>query len=140
MTDTLSDHHRRQIASLAAVIAPGWQHMPSADDIALSGAPLDRVLQARPDLLTPLCAMLGSISKLEPEAGLRYLEREEPQDFQTLLTVVAAAYHMHPSVMAALGYHGQEAQSLPRDGFGAEEEVMEMMAKPPRYRRPPQDT
>lgn len=45
--------------------------------------------------------------------------RVRPCDYRRRY-LVCGAYYLHPTVKAALGYHGQEALTLPRGGFGAE--------------------
>ncbi len=131
----LDDQSRAQLAELAEVIAPRWGDLPAASEIALSQAPLDRVLALRPDLLAPLKAVLDRVRGRPPEAAMEKLESTDAAGLHTLLTVVAGAYYAHPDVRAALHYSGQQAQSLPRDGFGAEELVIEMMQQPPIYRK-----
>jgi len=49
---------------------------------------------------------------------------------------VAAAASPHEDVRALLGYDGQQAQTLSRGGFGAEELVLKLMEQPKRYRDP----
>ena len=110
--------------------------MPSAGDIDLANAPLDKVLRARPDLLEPLCRLLDSFGSDAMEIAVPSLERDEPQAFEMLMQVVAGAYYMDAHVRSLLGYDGQRALTLPRSGFGAEELLMEMMESPPRYRDP----
>jgi len=133
---SLNSHRRGRLAAVADVILPRAEGMPSASDIDLANAPLDKVLLARPDLLEPLCQSLDSLSSDAIETNVPSLARDEPQAFEVLMQVVAGAYYMDTHVRSLLGYDGQRALSLPRSGFGAEELLMEMMESPPRYRDP----
>ncbi|MBI1386582.1 MAG: hypothetical protein GC150_16870 [Rhizobiales bacterium] len=130
----LGPSQRATLAGLAALIAPAHSAMPGADELALSGAPTDAVLAARPDLLAPLSRLLEKLAGTAPEAALERIEAEQPGELTLLMQVVAGAYYLDRRVQAALAYNGQQALSLPRDGFGAEELVMEMMERPAMYR------
>ncbi|MFO1171362.1 MAG: hypothetical protein U1E49_10385 [Hyphomicrobiaceae bacterium] len=127
---------RRAIAMLADVMIPRTSAMPGAHDIALADAPLDRVLKHRPDL----APMLDALPELGPnetvEAYLTRLDTAEGRLYQALLQAVLGAYYMHPEVKRRLGYHGQQAVTLPRGGFGGEELIESMMSQSPRYRNP----
>lgn len=103
----LSDAERAVLAGLAEIIAPAWKTMPSAADIALSQAPIDRALQARPDLLLPLRTLLAEFAGADPGIALDRLRHERPADLAKLMQAVAGAYYMHERVRDALGYKGQ---------------------------------
>ena len=103
----LSPDERTLLAALADVIAPRWNSLPSASDIDLAGEPLDRALQARPDLIEPLRALLLEIEASPPVDAIHHLQRARPAQFHVLMQVVAGAYYMNEKVRAALGYPGQ---------------------------------
>lgn len=132
----LNSHHRARLAAIADIIVPRAGGMPSASDIDLVNAPLDKVLRARPDLLEPLRQMLDSLNGEVIEKTVTGLQRSEPETFDVLMQVVAGAYYIDSHVRRLLGYDGQRALSLPRSGFGAEELLMVVMESPPRYRDP----
>lgn len=132
----LSADARTRIAGLADAIVPRSAEMPSASDVDLAGEPLDKALKARPDLV----AMLERLPEREPQqAPAAYLDdtaRSDAAAHDALLQAVLGAYYMHPEVKRRLGYHGQQALTLPRGGFGGEELIEQVMSSPPRYRRP----
>ncbi len=94
---------RTPLAGLADVIAPRWNNLPSASDIDLTGEPLDRALQARPDLIEPLRALLLEIVASRPVDAVDHLQRARPAQFHVLMQVVAGAYYMNEKVREALG-------------------------------------
>ena len=53
-----------------------------------------------------------------------------------LLTVICGAYFLVAEVQQAIEYTGQQAITLDRGGFGAEELTMKQMELPKRYRDP----
>jgi hypothetical protein len=131
----LTPVQRASLAKLAEFIVPAAADMPSASDVALAGAPLDRVLKVRPDLFAPLARLLDSVEGRAGADTLEHLDTSGDPDFEALLQAVLGAYYMHPDVRRMIGYRGQEARALPRAGFGAEDLVAEMMGGHPRYRR-----
>jgi len=130
----LNSSHRHRLASIADLMLPRADGMPSASDIDLVNSPLDKVFRARPDLIRPLRQILDSLRSDTTETDLRLMQRDEPEAFELLFEVVAGAYYMDAKVRRLLGYDGQRALTLPRSGFGAEELLIEMMESPPRYR------
>jgi len=127
---TLSEKHRAVIAEIAALILPGGNGQPAAKDIAIECEPIDRVLKSRADLAGPFIAILDNYDTLA-ESFLHELSNAE---FNLLMTVLCAAYVMDKRVRNALNYPGQQALTLDRGGFGAEELVMELMHQPKRFR------
>lgn len=107
--------------------------MPSAGDIGLAGAPLDRVLRARPDLSALLASLMDS---LPDQASGMAVQSLSAAALELLMVVAGGAYTLDPRVRAVLGYPGQEARLLPRAGFGAEDLVAAMLDAPPRRRDP----
>jgi hypothetical protein len=105
----LSRDERALLAGLADVIAPQWNHLPSASDIDLTGEPLDRALHARPDLIEPLRVLLREIEASRPADAVDHLQRVRPAQFHVLMQVVAGAYYMNEKVREALRYPGQRS-------------------------------
>lgn len=110
--DLLTAGERTRLAALAEVIVPRWKAMPSAGEIDLAGAPLDRALEARPDLLAPLRALLAEVDIADPAGAVGRLEREAPEAFRALMQAVAGAYYADPRVWKLLGYGGQQRRPL----------------------------
>lgn len=125
----MTDTQRATFAALADLLIPAAHGMPAASAIGLSGAPLDRVLRARPDLEAPLCSALDALPK--------GLDGATPAQLDLLLLVAGCAYTADPRIKALLGYPGQDGRSLPRAGFGAEDLAMVMMERPPMWRPAP---
>lgn len=130
MNEPLGSAQRRALVALAAAILPGSETQPSAADIQIEQAPIDRALASRPDLVPALRRILDG-STDDPE---RYLHALDDADFGLLMTMICSAWSMDGRVRKALGYQGQEALTPNRGGFGAEELVLEMMEQPKRYR------
>lgn len=128
------DEYRSILGEIADVILPQWKHMPAATSIDIANEPIDAVLRLRSDLLSNLVQVLSLIKEDDIESSLEHLQDNSPHLVLALMTTITGAYYMNKTVQEALGYSGQQAQSLPRDGFGAEELVVEMMDMPPRYR------
>lgn len=110
--DRLTVEERIRLAALGEVIVPRWNAMPSAGDIDLAGAPLDRALGTRPDLLAPLRALLADIDIADPAGAVGRLEREAPEAFRALMQAVAGAYYADPRIWELLGYRGQQRRPL----------------------------
>lgn len=129
------EHERRALAGIAEVLIPRADGMPSAGDLDLVNRPLDRVLRARPDLALPIKRLAAECGG-DPRQAVLSLELRDPQLFEALLQAVLGAYYMDRRVRALISYPGQRALTLPRVGFGAEDDLIVMMSQPPRYRDP----
>jgi hypothetical protein len=105
---------RARLKQLAGAIIPATEEMPSAADIGLENAPLDRILTARPDLAADLArAVDGDLT--DAGARLRELISDDPAAYQALLTVVAAGYYLDSEIRARIGYPGQVPRPLKAD-------------------------
>ena len=127
---------RRLIAVLSEELLPGNDRQPSAVDVGIGGAPLDRLLMSRPDLRDSLLAILERFRNCEPVTPGAFIETLSPQEHRLLLTVICGAYFLVAEVQQAIEYTGQQALTLSRGGFGAEELTMKQMELPKRYRDP----
>lgn len=134
---SLSPARRDVLRRLADAIVPAHGDLPAASEIDLAGEPTDKLLRLRPDLLPLLCGLLDDCAAAEPAGLPAWLDSLLPAAKATLLQVVAGAYYLQPEVRRLIGYPGQEAQTLPRDGFGGEELLVAVMQSPPRYRQAP---
>jgi len=121
----------------ANALVPEAYGMPSAQHVLADGRLLSRVLAMRADLASRLPSLLEGLAGHEPVAALAELERNDPFAFDVVFQAVASAYYLDPEVKRLLSYDGQQAQSLPRGGFGGEEFLEKMMFSPKRYRTVP---
>ena len=127
---------RRLIAVLSEELLPGNGRQPSAVDVDIGGAPLDRLLMSRPDLEDRLVLILKRFHNCERVTPGAFIETLRPEEHRLLLTVICGAYFLVAEVQQAIGYTGQQALTLSRGGFGAEELTMKQMELPKRYRDP----
>jgi len=102
----VNERRRETLASLAELLVPADDRMPSARDAGAAHAGLDRVLAALPELEAPLWALLDHATGSEPAATLADLHRDRAA-FELLALVVAGAYLTEPVVMGRLGYRGR---------------------------------
>ena len=126
-----------RLAALALVLIPAGPGLPSAPDAGVPGAMLDRVAALRPDVGVILASAVAFRPELPPEAAASAMVQEAPELLAALFEVLAAAYYLAPAVRSGIGYAGQQALALPRGGFGAEDLAIEMMARMPCFRVPP---
>ena len=134
----LNDALRPFVAALAGELLPGNDRQPCAGDADLSGAPLDQVLSSRPDLEAGLVSILERFRLSNAQVPQVFIQTLKASELRLLLTVMCGAYFLVDQVRRSVGYSGQEALTLDRGGFGAEELAMKQMELPKRYRNPPE--
>jgi hypothetical protein len=100
---------RTVFASLADVLIPAEDGMPSGGEVALERGALDAVLTVRPDVEAGLADLLEAARGADPEAEVERLRADDEEGFQLLTTVVGGGYFLDDGVRAAIGYRGQEA-------------------------------
>lgn len=105
--NVLMPDERMVLARLADVLVPRSGDMPSASEVALCDAPIDRALASRPDLLATVRVLVARARDRHAEDLVRELEKDDPMVLQALLQLIAGAYYMLPEVRAILGYAGQ---------------------------------
>ncbi len=110
MTALLTDARRQTFAALADVLIPEAEGMPSASQVDLQKAPLDQVLELRPDLHDAFFRALDRAAGKEAAAVLRQLNEDDHQAIGAVGVVASAAYYMHPQVWRLLGYPGQTSR------------------------------
>lgn len=132
---TLTHGQAAVLARLADALIPAAGSMPSASGAGLCDGMIERVLRYRPDIAATLPGILEEAAGHCAKTFLLRLERDDSGRFDILFEAVAGAYYMIPAVRERIGYHGQRALDLPRAGIGAEDQLVEMMAAPSRYRR-----
>jgi choline dehydrogenase-like flavoprotein len=112
----VGDAARDRLRVLARAIVPAGDRMPAAADVGVAGDLLDRVLDARPDLVAPLLRAVDRDVD-DPSARLEVLRTTDAPAYRALVLVVLAAYYRAPGVRARLGYPGQEATPVGRFEF-----------------------
>jgi hypothetical protein len=139
--EELGPEERGRLARIADELIPEGEGMPSAAAMDLSGAQLDLIAQARPDLIPSVRRALatdpGSSSALD---WLNRLQREDPEAHDALVLVIVGGYYSHPKVKELLGYPGQVGEPVDADEYlryvteGLLDPVIE---RGPLYREPP---
>lgn len=104
---TFTDAQRATFDVLADVLVPATESMPSASEVEVSRAGLDRVLRARPDLEVPLANVLANGPGADPAARLRDVQRDDPVGFEALALAVTGGYYTDARVRDLIGYPGQ---------------------------------
>jgi hypothetical protein len=135
------DHRRREVlGSVADLLIPSADGMPSAREAGAAGRWLDEVLQLRPDFGPPLAAVLDRLIGADPKAALDRLRAEDPAGFGVLAEAVAGGYFLNPKVRAAIRYPGQQSVPIPTDDPPDYEQdglIASVIARGPIYRRTP---
>jgi hypothetical protein len=96
----LTDAERRRLARLADALIPARNGMPAASSVDVHEGGAQRVGALRGDLVEPARRALAA------DLDLADLRRDDPQAFDALTTLVAAAYLTEPRVQRLLGYPG----------------------------------
>jgi hypothetical protein len=131
---------RAVFAGLADVLIPAEDGMPSAGEVALERGALDAVLAVRADVEDGLAALLEAARDANPEDEVARLQREDPEAFQLLTTVVAGGYFLDEGVREAIGYRGQEAvpiESLDPPDYERDGLLASVVERGPIYRPTP---
>jgi len=137
----ISAERRAQLGAIADLLIPAGSGMPSASEAGVAGAFLDEVLDARPDLASPLDEALASVDGLVAGDALATL-RADPSGWGVLTAVVPAAYFLNPAMRDAIGYPGLEARPIDPDAAPdyLEDGLLEsVIARGPVYRATPAD-
>jgi hypothetical protein len=103
---------RAVLASLADVLIPAGDGMPSASAAAVAEEGLNQVLAAVPSLGPSLTNVLAAARGREPAEVVASLARTDPAAYGVLTEVVTAAYFMNLDVRKAVGYSGQGPSPL----------------------------
>lgn len=109
---SLTTTQRATFATFAAVLIPGGEGMPAADDLDVAGELLDRVLAVRPTAAAELPLLLDRLASTDgsPATVVRSLRIDDPAAFGLLSSVVVGAYFLDGSARASIGYPGQDAR------------------------------
>ena len=122
---SLTPEQRATFWALADVLIPATDAMPAASEAGSVEKWLDRALEARPDLVEPLAAVLDAAAGRDPEGEARRLHAEDPDGFSALAQIASGGYYMNLKVRKRIGYPGQgkrppfsdEAEYDLRDGL-----------------------
>jgi hypothetical protein len=103
---------RATLAALADVLIPAGTKMPAASMAGVAGTWLDELLRSRPDLGSPLAALLRRLAGAEPGAAVEDLRSADSAAFDLLAEAVAGAYFLNPEVRRLVAYPGQHAYPI----------------------------
>ncbi len=103
----LTSGQRERFASLADVLIPEAEGMPSASQAEVPSRWLDDALRYRPDLVSGLETALQAAGDLPAEDAIEILNRDHIPAFEALGTLTAGAYFLNPDVRELIGYPGQ---------------------------------
>ena len=128
-----------RFATIADCMIPSSDDMPSASAVCVDDLLRGKLARYRPDLVAAVGAILSRQTAQSAEEFVGRLEIEDPAAFQQLFQAVAGAYYLSPEVRNRIGYPGQQAEMLPRDGIGVEDLLEEMLEAPKRFRHAGED-
>jgi hypothetical protein len=110
MSAIVTPEQRSTFAGIADYLIPNAEGMPSASEVDVHGAILDRVLTLRTDLQEPFLRGLNSCAGASPAEAANALNRSDPAAMSAVGLVASAAYYMMPKVRSLIGYPGQESR------------------------------
>ena len=106
-TTPVADELRARLRAFADALIPAAHGMPAASEVGVADGQLDRVLEARPDLLEPLRRAVAQADAEDAERSLAAIHEADAVAHDALLLAVVGGYYMHPRVRELLGYDGQ---------------------------------
>ena len=98
MTATFEPEQRRILAGLADVLIPSGAGFPSASEIDVTGAVLDRILAVRPELVEPLLVAFQHSRDRHAGDAVEHLRSTYPDAYRALADIIPRAYFMHEQV------------------------------------------
>jgi hypothetical protein len=102
----VSDAVRARLVEVAEAVIPEGDAMPSARQVGVGGALLDRVLRTVPNLADPLNVALAN-EVGDPERWLEAMAAGHPERLRAVLLAITGAYYLDPGVRERIGYPGQ---------------------------------
>ena len=117
---SFTDAQRTVVRAVAAVLLPGDDQAPSAEELPDFDANLKRGLNA---MGTAAQTCLQAVERLPGEItwdSLRAWSSEDPDHFEALATLVSGTYFMSPMALDAIGYPHGPRRRAPHD-LAAEE-------------------
>lgn len=113
MSSSLTSEQRGVFAGLADFLIPQAEGMPSASQVDVHGAVLDRVLALRTDLQEAFLRGLDKCAGKPAGEAANTLNRTDAEALSAIGLAASAAYYMAPQVRALIGYPGQESRPDP---------------------------
>ena len=107
---TLTEQDRATFAAIADVLIPAAEGMPSASQVGVHQAVLDRILALRPDLVENLTRGLRKAAGKDARDAANLLNKEDAAALSAIGLAASAGYYMEPSVRKLIGYPGQESR------------------------------
>ncbi|MCP4385197.1 MAG: gluconate 2-dehydrogenase subunit 3 family protein [Hyphomicrobiales bacterium] len=138
MSNALTDDDRKALAAIADVLIPEREGMPSASQVGVHDAAIDRVLDLRRDLLQLLLRGLHAPAGDTAKQTVEALDSNDPAALKAIGEAAKAAYYMEPRVRALLGYPGQQSRPATADEEGdylRDGMLQAVMDRGPIYRR-----
>ncbi len=124
-----------RLARIADLLIPRSAAMPSGADADAHGAYLDRVFEARPDLVDTVLTALAHVPVPLPSS----LDDVDPQTFaaiRPLADALTAAYFINPEVARRVGYRTRSVIPI-RFDEDLDSLVSSVVARGPIYRPTP---
>lgn len=135
----LTTHQRDRLATIADVLIPAAEGMPSATEADVPNTWIDHALGYRPDLAEGLAAALEAAGDLPADEAVEHLNSTQIPAFEALGTLLAGAYFLNPQIRELIGYPGQVA-TMPKDDTDTYVDLlMTVMERGPVYRDVPAD-
>ena len=108
MSTQLTEQDRATFAGIADVLIPAAEGMPSASQVNVHQAVLDRILSLRPDLVENFLRGIRKAAGKDPREAANLLNKEDTPALSAMGLVASAGYYMEPKVRQLIGYPGQE--------------------------------
>jgi hypothetical protein len=103
----LNDQQRQVFSSLADVLIPSAEGMPSATEAEVPTRFIDEAIGFRPDLEAPFLRALEVAAELPATEAVQVLNVEHTAAFDALGVLTSGAYFLNPVVKNLIGYPGQ---------------------------------
>jgi hypothetical protein len=101
---------RATFASIADVLIPNAEGMPSASEVNVQGEILERILALRPDLREDFMRGVSKVAGRDASEAANDLNRTDAAALSAIGLVAAAGYYMTPRVRELIGYPGQQSR------------------------------
>jgi hypothetical protein len=130
---------RARLLEFAAALMPPDGPLPSVEEADVAGQYLDDALAARPDYALVLIEAVRRVDGMPIAEAVAHLRDAEPRLWETVTTVLPAAYLMNPDVRRSLGYGGQSPQPIDLNPAPDYEGLIDdVLRRGPIYRPTPQ--
>jgi hypothetical protein len=130
----LNDQQRQTFSSLADILIPSAEGMPSASEAEVPTRFIDEALGYRPDLEIPFLRALELSAELPPDEAVQMLNTEHTTAFDALGVLTSGAYFLNPTVKDLIGYPGQVPTPAREDIDSYAEMLAAVVERGPIYR------